>query len=276
MLLDASASTDPSSTAGTNDDIVRFEWFEDLGGADEQFLGAGETLTIPFTLGRHEVALRVTDSLGTTDEDPVTVTVMDTLPASLLVSTDPSVLWPANRNLVPIRATVSAVDACGGASVVLASVTSSEPDDGGGDGNTEGDIQGADLGTPDFEFALRAERSGLEPGRRYEVTYSATDASGNQARVTQFVSVLHDRGNDRDGDGIGDDDEVSLGTSPDDGDSDDDGFADDLELARGTDPLAPASIAASPVPVPALGGAAVALLLGSLTLIGAVMLRGRR
>jgi hypothetical protein len=93
--------------------------------------------------------------------------------------------------LVEVRARVEARDACGEAAVALVEVESSEPDDapGGGDGHTVGDVRGADAGTPDVAFALRAERSGSGPGRAYRVTYAATDASGNTSEATRSVLV---------------------------------------------------------------------------------------
>jgi hypothetical protein len=78
----------------------------------------------------------------------------------------------------------------------LVSVVSSEPDDapGDGDGRTTGDVMGADVGTPDGEVLLRAERSGDGPGRSYELTYAARDASGNSASALTVVTVPHDQG----------------------------------------------------------------------------------
>jgi hypothetical protein len=60
--------------------------------------------------------------------------------------------------------------------------TSSEPDDAAGpsDGHTVNDIQGAELGTADFNFQLRAEADKSGPGRLYTVVYTATDSSGRQ------------------------------------------------------------------------------------------------
>jgi len=93
--------------------------------------------------------------------------------------------------MVDITATVSASDSCGGAvAVTLVSIVSNEPDDaqGGSDGHTTNDIQGAQLGTPDFNFQLRAERDSKGSGRIYQVTYQAMSASG--ATVTATANVL--------------------------------------------------------------------------------------
>jgi hypothetical protein len=121
----------------------------------------------------------------------------DTTPPEISVTVSPDTLWPPNHKMVDIVATVtvsddSDPDPC----VILASVTSSEPDDakGNGDGNTVNDIQGADIDTEDYEFQLRAERAGKGDGRVYTITYTATDASGNSASASATVVVPHDMG----------------------------------------------------------------------------------
>jgi hypothetical protein len=49
----------------------------------------------------------------------------------------------------------------------------------------------AEPGAADYDFALRAERSGSAPGRTYAVTYLDADPSGNGA--TALVLVPHSR-----------------------------------------------------------------------------------
>ena len=61
-------------------------------------------------------------------------------------------------------------------------------------GNTDGDIQGADVGTDDRDFALRAERSGPGDGRTYTAVYQVTDHAGNVTRADALVIVPHDMG----------------------------------------------------------------------------------
>jgi hypothetical protein len=80
--------------------------------------------------------------------------------------------------------------------VLLASATSSEPDDapGNNDGATTGDIQGADIGTPDVALLLRSERGGKGPGRVYTLTYRAQDRSGNTTSGSATVTVPQDQG----------------------------------------------------------------------------------
>jgi hypothetical protein len=120
--------------------------------------------------------------------------VLDITPPTIQLSVSPTSLWPPNHKLANIRATVSAADECDpNPTVRLVSVTSSEPDNGPGDGNTTGDIAGAALGTDDRSFQVRAERAGSGPGRIYTVVYEVRDASGNATRATATIRVPKDK-----------------------------------------------------------------------------------
>ena len=195
MTLDGSASTDVDSSPGTNDDIVAFEWFEYYGSPNQIILGTGEILDVSLPLGKHISTLKVTDSAGQTDIDKVIKAAVDTTPPDISVSVTPDTLWPPDHKLIDIEATVVATDICSAPVVVLSSIVSDEPDDapGNGDGHTINDIQEADIGTADFNFKLRAERSGMGDGRSYTVTYTATDLSGNSSSASSAVNVPHDK-----------------------------------------------------------------------------------
>jgi Tol biopolymer transport system component len=196
ILLDGSASSDPDSSPGTNDDIVSFEWFEDFGLATQRALGSGASLQASIPLGSHLITLRVTDRSGLTDTDDGVITVVDTHPPSISVGLSSTLLWPPNHRMVDVTAQVTVVDACGAAVALLRSVTSSEPDDapGGEDGTTTDDIIGADIGTPDTEISFRGERSGAGAGRIYTVIYGATDLGGNESSASSQIIVPHDLG----------------------------------------------------------------------------------
>ena len=64
-------------------------------------------------------------------------------------------------------------------------MTSSEPDNGLGDGDTANDI----AITGAMTLNLRAERSGTGNGRTYTITVEAKDAAGNTTLRTTTVSV---------------------------------------------------------------------------------------
>ncbi len=114
-------------------------------------------------------------------------------PPTINVSLSPDVLWPPNHKMVTIVANVTASAACDpDPTIELVSVTSNEPEQGPGKKHSP-DIMGADFGTDDMEFQLRAERLGGGEGRIYTVTYNVTSIQGESATGTATVSVPHDQ-----------------------------------------------------------------------------------
>jgi len=197
LTLDGTASEDPDSLPGTNDDVATIEWFEDAGQPSERHLGSGPLFSTTLPLGAHRISLRVTDTIGASDTSTLLVTVRDTTAPRLVLAASPATLWPPNHALVPVQIAWQAQDLCDPhPSVVLETVTSSEPDDAAdsGDGHTSGDIAGAELMTPDSQVRLRAERLPNGPGRTYSLTYRVRDASGNGSLQGTVVSVPHDLG----------------------------------------------------------------------------------
>ena len=143
--------------------------------------------------GPNQVAVYAPDPYRSSDHDPVIVGLdvcEDVAPTIDALSVTPSVLWPANHKYVDVDATVSVSDNFDtNPTIVLTSVTSNEPDNGKGDGNTVDDIVIVD----DFHFMLRAERSGSGSGRIYTIDYLVTDSCGNSATATTDVTVPHSR-----------------------------------------------------------------------------------
>jgi len=176
VTLDGTGSSDPDPG-----DTLSFEWTGDFGAA------AGSTPTVTLPLGTHTVSLTVDDGNGGTDSDAVDVEVVDTAPPDItdLVAT-PSVLWPPNHDMVQVKVTPTATDACGSAapSCRIVSVTSDEPVNGVADGNTAPDWKI----TGNLTAKLRAERSGVGDGRVYTMTVACTDELGNGS--TDTVNVL--------------------------------------------------------------------------------------
>ncbi|MBZ5638741.1 MAG: PKD domain-containing protein [Acidobacteriia bacterium] len=186
VKLDGSGSTDP------NGDIALYEWFENFGTSTQALLGSGRVLDVVLHVGTHAITLRVTDATGKTSTDDVVIRVVDTTPPRVEVIVSPSRLWPPNHRMLDIHADLR-VDECGPFTVNLESVTSNEPDNGLGDGDTAGDVQGVLAGTPDVDFAVRAERAGGGSGRVYTVVYRVTDAVGLATIATASVTVPHDQ-----------------------------------------------------------------------------------
>jgi hypothetical protein len=153
-------------------------------------LGRDQNLTYTFNLGAHTVTLNATDMAGNTGSDDVTVNVVDTTPPQINATASISVLWPPNHKYVEVKVNATAFDVCDPSpKITLVSITSNEPDNGIGDGNTVNDI----VVINDFTFNIRAERSGTGTGRIYTITYKATDVSGNFAMVSVTIDVPHNQ-----------------------------------------------------------------------------------
>lgn len=138
-----------------------------------------------FPLGSTTVNCTATNAAGSTSGS-FTVTVIDTTPPDIVrLSASPSSLWPPDHKMVPVTVTAVVVDN-GDANpfVHIISVSSNQPVNGGGDGDT----------SPDWEITgpltvnLRAERSG-NVDRKYTITVEAIDASGNATQSSIEVKV---------------------------------------------------------------------------------------
>ncbi len=113
---------------------------------------------------------------------------------SLTVSPESLCMWPPDHQRVLLRLgdemRAFAKDGCDPAPTLrIVSVTSNEPDNGRGDGDTTGD---ATFGPS--TVCIRRERSGPGRGRVYTVVIEATDASGNASRKQILVQVPHNAG----------------------------------------------------------------------------------
>jgi hypothetical protein len=102
-------------------------------------------------------------------------------------------MWPPNHHYQTFNVSdfVASASGCDGdltSSVVIASVSSDEPEDNpaGADGNTLNDIVIA----PNCKSVqLRSERDGNLNGRVYTITFRVTDSGGNTTTATATVTV---------------------------------------------------------------------------------------
>jgi hypothetical protein len=140
-----------------------------------------------FALGTTTVWCTASDAAGNEASGSFTVTVRDTA-APAIGSVRPSVtsLWPANHQMVKLLLSVSVTDAGDAAPQCrISSVTSNEPINGLGDGDTSPDW----FDVSGLMLSLRAERSGNGNGRIYAIGVTCTDASGNSTQSSANVFV---------------------------------------------------------------------------------------
>ena len=125
---------------------------------------------------------------GTITDVPDTVA-----PVIVLNPNRPMTMWPPNhdyQNFTVSQFVQSASDACDpgvdASDVYITSITSDEPEDGAGDGNTLNDIT---IAANCKSFQLRSERSVAFNGRVYTITFKVQDNQGNFTTATAKVTV---------------------------------------------------------------------------------------
>lgn len=144
-----------------------------------------------FPIGATTVTVTATDAAGNASSAQFVVTVRDTTaPAMGSVTPSQATIWPPNHKMVAVTVSALASDLVGVTSLKIISATSSEPDNGLGDGDTAGDIQV----TGDLTLNLRAERAGKGNGRTYTITVEARDAANNPSTKTCTVFVPKSQG----------------------------------------------------------------------------------
>lgn len=106
---------------------------------------------------------------------------------------EPIELWPPNHQYVTVdlEDCITDVDECDPDWwAKIKWVSSDEPENGQGDGNTNDDIDCVD----DDTVRLRAERQGPGDGRVYEIRFAAEDHRHNKEEFSCYVLVPHDQG----------------------------------------------------------------------------------
>ena len=152
-----------------------------------------------FPLGTTTLVYTATDAAGNRASCTSTVTVVNTRPPVVIGDPSGGELWPPNHKYHTITLAdcgIKVVDQCTGqvvtgpAGAQITCVTSDEPDNDGGDGNTSNDIVIVDATT----VRLRAERQGGSDGRVYNIGFRIPGAGGGSPTTgTCKVVVPHDQ-----------------------------------------------------------------------------------
>lgn len=173
--------TDPNSTlCGAN---VTFSANASSGCGTVTYSTASGTVTSGsfFPVG----TTTVTATAATGQTCTFTVTVVDKTPPAVNGFDESTInLWPPNHKMRDV-ATYSSTDNCGTSNCVV-TVTSNEPENGTGDGDT----------APDWEVVgntirVRAERGNNKEARVYDITLTCTDANGNETVKRKQVRIAH-------------------------------------------------------------------------------------
>ena len=185
-------------------DLVTYEWLEGnqillSGQIGTTYGGSSVNLpeqTITLGLGNHIVTLHVNDGVNPPVSGDVTIQVIDTTAPTLAPVPNKTILWPPNHKMVDITIQANASDDSGESVMLSAVVTSNEPQDGLGDGNTSPDWTEPVIDQVNgiITLQLRSERSGNGNGRIYTITITGTDSSGNSSQANVEIIVPHDKG----------------------------------------------------------------------------------
>jgi len=162
-------------------DALTYTWSSGLGTM------TAATVSVALPAGVYPFTASVDDGNGGFASARAVISVLDVTPPTISAATaTPSVVAIADHRMVPVVVGVSASEQCGGAVACrIVAVTSNEPIDALGDGDTAPDWEI----TGDLTLNVRAERSGSGTGRVYRITIVCTDAAGNQSTSMTTVTV---------------------------------------------------------------------------------------
>jgi predicted extracellular nuclease len=144
----------------------------------------------PVNVGSYAVVATIADPNYQGSASGTLVIADGTPPVIRSLVASPAVLWPANHKMVRVVIAADVVDDVDPAPTSrIIAVSSNQPANGTGDGNT----------SPDWELTgaltlnLRAERSGNDGDRIYTITVESRDYSNNVSTSTVTVTVPHNR-----------------------------------------------------------------------------------
>lgn len=142
---------------------------------------------INYLIGHALVTFSAGSAATVTKGSPVNLTVpiepLDNSPPTLTVTLTPNMIWSPDNKHIPVNVAFAAKgdDYDNLPEIKLESITANEPLE-------PDDVRDASYGLDDRYLRLRSKHDGFTD-RIYTVTYSATDASGNQTTASATVTV---------------------------------------------------------------------------------------
>jgi hypothetical protein len=146
---------------------------------------SNKTCANRFTVTR---TYKATDASGNSTTCEQVITVNDVTPPQLNgLSLSQYSLWPPNHNMKNITVNYTVVDNCVANVPVQITITSNEPVNGTGDGDTAPDWEVVD----EHHIRLRSERAGPGNDRVYTITVTVDDGCNPAVSQSQQVIVFH-------------------------------------------------------------------------------------
>jgi hypothetical protein len=144
-----------------------------------------QTCANKFTLTRK---YKATDASGNSATCQQVITVNDGVPPQITgFSASQIALWPPNHTMRDITLIYTVSDNCVSDPIVTVTVSSNEPVNGTGDGDTAPDWEIID----NHHVKLRAERSANGDGRIYTITVTVDDGCNSPVTESKQVMVAH-------------------------------------------------------------------------------------
>lgn len=144
-----------------------------------------QTCANRFTLTR---TYRATDPAGNSSTCSQVITVYDNIPPQITgLNPSQTVLWPPNHTMRDITLNYTATDNCLSNPVITITITSNEPVNGTGDGDTDPDWEVIDK----THIRLRAERAANGNGRIYTIVVIVSDGCNPTVSASTQVAVAH-------------------------------------------------------------------------------------
>lgn len=146
---------------------------------------SSQTCTNKFTLTR---TYNATDASGNSVTCSQVITVNDDTPPQITgLSATPQTLWPPNHTMRDVVISYQVSDNCVSSPNITISVSSNEPPNGTGDGDTDSDWEILD----NHHVRLRAERAANGNGRIYTITLTINDGCNLPVSASTQVVVAH-------------------------------------------------------------------------------------